>query len=375
MVKVLIGDLFESSTQTWVNTVNCVGIMGKGIALEFKKRFPDMFKDYVLRCKNGSVMPGKPYLYRNLLPPWILNFPTKDHWRSTAKLDDIIKGLEYLVKHYQEWGITSLAIPPLGCGEGQLEWRIVGPSMYRYLSKMNIPVELYAPYGTPHQELNPDFLTQKFEETNIDVKMPDPRWVEPGWVALVEILNRIEAQPYHWPVGRTMFQKIAYVATEQGIPTKLKYQRGSYGPFAPELKNLITRLANHGLIVEQRLGRMFEVKIGQTYPDAQKAYQDDLQKWEKKIDRIVDLFMRLDTNQSEIVATVIFSANDLFEQKRERCSELDVYEHVMQWKQRRRPPLNEQEVASTIRNLAALGWLTVNSSAELPLPESELMCV
>ena len=153
MIKVLIGDLFTSKAQTLVNTVNCIGIMGKGIALEFKKRFPDMFKDYEERCKRKEVKLGKPYLYRRLMLPWILNFPTKGHWRSVTKLADLERGLEYLLAHYKEWGITSLAVPPLGCGEGQLEWRVVGPTLYRYLSRMDIPVELYAPYGTPHEEL------------------------------------------------------------------------------------------------------------------------------------------------------------------------------------------------------------------------------
>ncbi|MDO9349856.1 MAG: macro domain-containing protein, partial [Deltaproteobacteria bacterium] len=161
MVKVLLGDLFESKAQTWVNTINCVGVMGKGVALEFKNRFPDMYEDYVTRCKRGEVKLGRPYLFKRLVPPWILNFPTKDHWRSVANLKSIIEGLKYLLSHYEEWGIQSLAVPPLGCGQGQLEWRIVGPTLYRLLSKMDIPVELYAPYGTPHEELQPEFLGEQ----------------------------------------------------------------------------------------------------------------------------------------------------------------------------------------------------------------------
>ncbi|HKB91088.1 MAG TPA: macro domain-containing protein, partial [Opitutaceae bacterium] len=105
-MKILIGDILQSKTQTIVNTVNCVGIMGKGIALEFKNKFPDMYEDYLQRCQRGEVRPGIPYLYRSLLPPQIINFPTKDHWKSVSKISDIARGLEYLTKHYQEWGIT-----------------------------------------------------------------------------------------------------------------------------------------------------------------------------------------------------------------------------------------------------------------------------
>src|SRR5437667_12575601 len=95
-----IGNLFDSKAQTLVNTVNCVGIMGKGIALEFKKRFPEMFLDYENRCARKEVELGKPYLYKRVVPPWILNFPTKGHWRAVSKLSDIIAGLEYLKQHY-----------------------------------------------------------------------------------------------------------------------------------------------------------------------------------------------------------------------------------------------------------------------------------
>jgi len=158
MITVLIGDMFESQCQTLVNTVNCVGVMGKGVALEFKKRFPDMFQDYEERCRIKEVQLGQPYLFTRALPPWILNFPTKGHWRAVSNLNDIIQGLEYLNTHYREWGIESLAVPSLGCGQGQLEWQVAGPTLYCYLLKLDIPVEFYAPYGTPHAELQPSFL-------------------------------------------------------------------------------------------------------------------------------------------------------------------------------------------------------------------------
>src|SRR6266516_3463365 len=123
LVKVMSGDLLASKAQTLVNTVNCVGIMGKGIALAFKRRYPEMFKDYVRRCERGEVQLGRPYVYR-ADDHQILNFPTKQHWRAVSRLEDIIAGLEYLEAHYREWGLTSIAVPPLGCGNGQLEWEV-----------------------------------------------------------------------------------------------------------------------------------------------------------------------------------------------------------------------------------------------------------
>jgi uncharacterized protein YwgA len=343
--------------------------MGKGIALKFKERFPEMFNDYVERCNRNEVKLGKPYLFERLTPPWILNFPTKGHWRSVSRIEDIIKGLKYLLQRYREWGITSLAVPPLGCGQGQLEWKIVGPTLYRYLNQLDIPVELYAPYGTPHEELKPEFLEQDTSINSTESGLA-PERVKPSWVALVEILSRLEQEPYHWPVGRTTFQKIAYIATQEGLPTGLLYQKSSFGPFSPELKGVITRLVNNGLIEEEQLGRhMFAVKVGPTFEDARKVYLTDLEKWESIIDKTADLFMRMQTKQSEVVATVLFAANTLVKRKKEQPSETEVLIEVMQWKQRRRPKLDDKEVAYTIRNLAALKWLKVKPSPDLPIPD------
>ena len=152
-IKALIGDMFASDMQTIVNTVNCVGIMGKGIAQIFKKEYPAMFEDYADRCARGEVRLGEPYHYKDLTGVSIVNFPTKGHWRSATRLDDVEAGLDYYVKHFRAWGITSVAFPPLGCGNGGLEWATVGPIMYAKLKGLGIPVEIYAHLGTPAHQL------------------------------------------------------------------------------------------------------------------------------------------------------------------------------------------------------------------------------
>ena len=370
--RVLMGNLFDSKAQTWVNTVNCVGIMGKGIALEFKRRFPEMFRDYELRCQKGEVRLGRPYLFKQLLGPWIINFPTKYHWRQVTNLRDVIQGLEYLLSHYRTWGITSLAVPPLGCGNGQLEWRVVGPTLYRYLQKLDVPVELYAPHGTPHAELQPSFLGQMGAPGDLVPTTIEPEFIQPGWIAIVDTLRRLESQPYHPPVGRTTFQKIAYLLTDLGVDTGLQYRRSSYGPYSDQLKRVIGRLMNNGLVIEQRLGRMIEVRTGLTFDDSRRAYADKLKEFEPAIRKTTDLFMRLTSKQAELVATIRFAHADLLNKGLQNLSEIDLLNEVMQWKKRHRPPLEEHEVASHIRNLAAHGWLNVRPSAELPLPEDEL---
>jgi len=373
MVKVLVGDLFESKCQTLINTVNTVGIMGKGIALEFKKRFPDMFEDYVKRCAEGKVKLGEPYLYKILTPPWILNFPTKEHWRSVSNISDIVRGLNYLEQHYKKWGITSIALPPLGCGHGQLEWKIVGPTLYRHMKRLDIPVELYAPLGTPPEELTPESLSREVEQAVVSGASINKK-IESGLIAIVEVLARIEKEPHHWPIGRTMFQKIAYFATELGLKTGLSYSRGSFGPFASDLKFKITKLVNNGLIKEEQLGRMFSVSPGPTFQDAVKIYKEEIQKSQPIIERLIDLFLRINTtHQAELAATVHFAAQSFQKEHGETPSETDVLNGVMEWKQRRKPPYDRSEVAKTIRNLASLRLISVKSSRDLTVAEEVLV--
>lgn len=140
---VKIGNIFESNCATIVNTVNCVGVMGKGIALEFKKKYPEMFMEYVLKCDRGEVKTGVPYVYQNNEIS-ILNFPTKDHWRSPSRLSYVVDGLNWFIANYEKYGINSIAFPPLGCGNGGLSWSVVGPIMYQKLNKLPIYIEMYA---------------------------------------------------------------------------------------------------------------------------------------------------------------------------------------------------------------------------------------
>jgi uncharacterized protein YwgA/O-acetyl-ADP-ribose deacetylase (regulator of RNase III) len=368
------GDIFNSQTHTWVNTVNTVGVMGKGIALGFKRRFPDMYEDYVKRCARKEVKLGVPYLYTRPKPPWIINFPTKEHWRSVASLNAIVEGLEYLKVHLQAWGVESLAVPPLGTGEGQLEWRIVGPTLYRHLKVLTIPVELYAPFGTSHGELQPSYLEQLSLEQDLGERDVPTSRVPAAWVALVEALREIEGDRYHWPVGRIGFQKLAYFATEAGIPTGLTYGRSSYGPYASATKALLARLINNGLLTERRRGRMFNIRVGPTFPDAVVEFRQQLAQWRDAIAKVSDLMRRISTRQAEVASTVHFVARELKDRTGDIPTEVEVHDEVMRWKIRRKPGFDSQEVKEAVRNLALLGWLQVKPSPEL-LPEDELLGV
>jgi O-acetyl-ADP-ribose deacetylase (regulator of RNase III) len=135
------GDIFASSAQTLVNPVNCRGVMGKGLALAFTARYPNMVIEYKRLCASHELRPGQLHLYRAEVP-WVLNFPTKDHWRSPSRLEYIERGLEHLVISYAAWGIVSIAFPQLGTGNGGLDWDDVQPIMRRYLDPLPIEVEI-----------------------------------------------------------------------------------------------------------------------------------------------------------------------------------------------------------------------------------------
>lgn len=362
-VRVLVGDLFASEAQTLTNTVNTVGVMGKGIALEFKKRFPDMYDDYVRRCEEGRVELGRPYLFRALFPPWVLNFPTKEHWRSLSRLDAITDGLEYLAQHYREWGIESLAVPPLGCGEGGLEWRIVGPALYRGLAKLEIPVELYAPFGTPREELQPGFLQGTSSAEGPESKVPV------AGVVLASIVDDISSHSHHYPVGRIGLQKIAYFATRAGVPTGLEFERRPYGPFAEGLKRLVGQMVNNGLIVERPQGNRIENRPGPTLEDARRAFAEETVRWRDEVERVTDLFLRLPSaRKAEIAASVHYAATSLVNRKQARgqgaVEEDEVVTEVLRWKERRKPPPTPTEVASAVHTLAHLGWIDVVPSQD-----------
>jgi len=137
------GELFKSPAKVLVNTVNTKGVMGKGIALEFKRIYPEMFKEYRNLCEQGRIDIGTLHLYRTP-HKCILNFPTKRHWRQPSRVEYVEAGLRSFVRMYAEKGITSVAFPPLGCGNGQLDFeRQVKPLMEQYLGRLAIPVFIY----------------------------------------------------------------------------------------------------------------------------------------------------------------------------------------------------------------------------------------
>ena len=367
-VQVLIGDIFQSRAQTLINTVNCVGIMGKGVALQFKRRFPVMFEDYKLRCVRGLVKLGEPYIYKGLIQPWIINFPTKRHWNEPSDLSAIKRGLEYLHEHVLEWRVESLASPPLGCGLGQLDWRAVGPVLYQGLRKLDIPVVLFAPPETPRDQMTHDFLSGR--KSYISPSQADEP-INIGLVAVVEALDRISKSRVV-SAGSIMFHKLVYFGTIRGLPTKLEFSRGVYGPYSEVLlKREIPKLIRHDLLQVRLRNDVKRHEAGLSYDFAH--WKAELREYEPIISDLVDLFLRIkSTDQAELYSAVHFCAMELSSGGGD-VSEADVLQEVTHWKRRREVQFTVEQIGDAIRTLKLLGWLDVALSDDLPLPvESRL---
>jgi uncharacterized protein YwgA len=240
--------------------------------------------------------------------------------------------------------------------------------IYRHAQKWGIPVTMFAPYGTPDEQLAPDFLDEG--------KLPlTPHRLPPAWVAIAAIVARLQREPYRPHIGRVMFQKIAYFATIRGLPTNLEFTRSSYGPFASSAKTMERRLIQNGLLVEHspRRGQRYDVVVGPQYNDAITAYEAELAGWADTIEEVAQLFLRFHTvRQAEIAATVHFAALELAAGTDKRPSEAEVFQAVKTWKTRRDPPLPDDEVATMVRNLNVVGLLDLEAS-DLPLPKSALV--
>lgn len=364
MIKIKIGNIFESDAKTLVNTVNCVGVMGKGIALEFKKRYPNMFEEYKMLCDSKKVIPGKPYLYNDILGNSIINFPTKDHWRSPSHLDYIISGLDWFRENYKKYKIDSIAFPPLGCGNGGLDWDIVGPVMYYKLKDIPIYIEIYAPYGTKREKLSPKYLSSKFTPAMLGKNKIGvmTKYFNENWYLFLEVIKMINGSEYTLKVGRTMFQKLCYILTRGGIETNLVFRKNNLGPYCEKVEDIIKIFANSNLLTEETLGRMVRLNVNDSFNlDMNKYSAFD----RHVVNKTVDLFRRVeDTEHVEIIASIIYSYDEL-KRKSTYVSEDDIFKYVLNWNKSRWIK-KKNRISNTIRDLTLLKWIAPEYSKDLP---------
>ncbi len=203
-MKIIEGNLFSSQCQTLVNTINCVGIMGAGIALEFKFRYPEMFEKYVELCDQQSIDIGKLWLYKSATNKWVLNFPTKKHWKLPSKIDYLKKGLTKFIHTYQNKGITSIAFPVLGASQGGIDESVSIGLMQTHLKECTIPVEIYqySPTAT-------DDLYLKFREMFND---NDDKYLSDQIKLKINLIQKIRAG-----INKPKINSISQLASVKGI--------------------------------------------------------------------------------------------------------------------------------------------------------------
>lgn len=365
MIKVLTGDILASKMQVKVNTVNCIGVMGKGVALLFKQQYPEMFDDYVDRCKAGEVEEGVPYLFTDLFGNMIINFPTKKHWKGLSNLESIRMGLDIIIDNYKAWGVESIAFPPLGCGNGGLLWQVVGPIMYQKLSVLDIPIEIYAPLGTDRKYLKAEFLEGasgvEYKARIIDREIPGT------WIAILEVIHRLEKMSFTVPVGKIVFQKICYMATLLNMNLDIQFKRGAYGPYSPGIERMYNVFGRENLIKETQINNHTKIETGIEYSRLQARSKKEIEQHESEIARLVDLFSRVKSAaHAEEIGTIMFALSELtLRGEKEPVTEMDFYNHVINWKKAWDTPEKKDSLASSIRYLASTQWINLSYSDEL----------
>ena len=235
MIEYKTGDILRENTEALVNTVNCVGVMGRGIALQFKKAFPENFEAYDSACQRQDVQPGRMFVFETgelANPRYIINFPTKRHWRGASRMEDIESGLSALVEEIRKQKIRSIAIPPLGSGLGGLDWSEVRSRMETVLRELeDIEIIIYEPQGAPE----PGEMVR-------NRKVPE---MTPGRAALVSLMHRYLAGFLDPFVTLLEVHKLMYFLQVAGEPLKLKYTKNIYGPYAAKLRHVLNAIEGH----------------------------------------------------------------------------------------------------------------------------------
>jgi O-acetyl-ADP-ribose deacetylase (regulator of RNase III) len=261
------GNLLEAGVEAVVNTVNTVGVMGKGIALMFKERYPDNFRAYEAACKAGAIQLGRMFVTATgelSGPRWIINFPTKQHWRHPSRPEWIAAGLEDLARVVREKGIRSLALPPLGCGNGGLDWQEIRPLIEAAAAKLpNVEIIAYEPTAQ-YQNVAKRQGVEKLAVARALIAEAVRRY----WVLGIEC-TLLEIQKLAWFLERSV--------RRQRLPDvlKLRFQADRYGPFSPGLNHLLNALDGSYLRSDKRIadcGPRDTIAFGDERADALAAF-------------------------------------------------------------------------------------------------------
>jgi O-acetyl-ADP-ribose deacetylase (regulator of RNase III) len=295
MIEYRTGDVLQADAEALVNTVNCVGIMGRGVALQFKNAYPENFRRYEAACKREEVQPGRMFVFETgqlTNPKYIINFPTKRHWRGKSRIEDIESGLRALVKEMRERCIRSIALPPLGSGLGGLDWRVVRPGIEAALGQLDdVRVIVFEPHAAPQVAI------RSREVPNITA----------GRAALVVLMHRYLGGLMDPFVTLLEVHKLMYFMQEVGQPLRLRFAKGPYGPYAENLRHVLRTIEGH-LVVGYADGGDAPDKQLELVPGAVKDAETFLEghiATRTRFDRVADLVEGFETPFGlELLSTV-----------------------------------------------------------------------
>ena len=235
MIEFKTGNIIAEDAEALVNTVNCVGIMGRGIALQFKNAFPENFQEYEVACHHELVQPGSMFVHETHQlsnPRYIINFPTKRHWRGKSRIEDIDSGLKSLMHEVKGRGIKSIAIPPLGSGLGGLNWNDVRPKIIAAFQNLpNVKVIIFEPNAS---------LDVRATSASRDVPA-----MTAGRAALVGLMQRYLGALMDPFVTLLEIHKLMYFTQEAGEKLKLQYAKAPFGPYAENLRHVLRQIEGH----------------------------------------------------------------------------------------------------------------------------------
>lgn len=323
MIEFKNGNLFQEKAEAYVNSVNCVGVMGRGLALQFKKAFPENFKAYQKACHYKKIRLGNMHVFEKTAsdsPHYIINFPTKNHWREKSQLKSIESGLDDLRRVIMERKIQSIAIPPLGAGLGGLDWKKVKPLIKEKLAGLNgVRIVVFEPQEKAKQPQHSD--------QSIKAKMTNSRAV------VIELMNRYLNGGLSPTITLLELHKLLYFMQEAGEPLRLRFSKGHYGPYAENLNHLLHAMEStfiHGY-GDGGDTPTKEIELCSGAIQAAETFLQDQQSTQARLSRVSDLVDGFENPTSlELMASVHWVV-----QKESAKSAQEAEERIHHWNRRK----------------------------------------
>lgn len=352
MIEYKTGDILSEQAEALVNTVNCVGAMGRGIALQFKQAFPENFKAYAVRCKQEKMQPGKVFVFETeelFHPRYIFNFPTKRHWKGKSRMEDIESGLVSLANEIRSHQIRSIAIPPLGSGLGGLNWQEVRARLETALEEFeDVRIVIFEPGGGP-------------ADTRPNRSRDVPRMTS-GRAVVVELMERYRSGLLDPFVSLLEVHKLMYFMQVAGEPLRLKFTKGRYGPYSKNLRHVLNAIEGH-LVSGYKDGGDAPDKLLELVPGSlvdARAFLEDKADTRARFNRVSDLVEGFESSFGlELLTTVHWIV------KQGKRLEFDkIVDDFYAW-HKRKQQFSKRQIWIGCRILCEKGWID-----HLDIPEA-----